>query len=382
MRAGNIADGEFQVKDADRFPLENLDKVGIKKSQPGDVVLTTKGTVGRFAFMRNDDEAFVYSPQLSFWRVLDRTIIEPRFLYYWIRGKEFAIQCDSVKGQTDMADYVSLADQRRMRITLPPLPTQRRIAEILGRLDDKIALNRRLNRVLEEMAQALYKHHFVDFGPYQEGAFVGSELGSIPRGWEVDRLGDHVKAIKGLSYKGKWLADEGMPLHNLNSIYEGGGYKYEGIKYYTGEYKEKHLIKPGDLIVANTEQGFDYLLIGCPAIVPKRYGADGLFTHHIYKVEFKKGSPLTSSFLYFWLKNPALRQSVTAFTNGTTVNMLSRDGLQHPRIIVPTPEAIQKFENLAQTVLDKIEQHAEENRKLAEIRDYLLPRLLSGEILV
>ena len=78
-------------------------------------------------------------------------------------------------------------------VKIPPLPTQRRIAQILGRLDDKIELNRRLNRTLEAMAQALYKHWFIDFGPFQHGHFVASDLGPIPKGWEVRQLGDVAK---------------------------------------------------------------------------------------------------------------------------------------------------------------------------------------------
>ena len=82
-------------------------------------------------------------------------------------------------------------------IPLPPLPIQRRIAEILGRLDDKIEVNRRINRTLEAMAQALYKHWFVDFGPFQDGEFVESEVGLVPKGWEVKALADIVDLLSG-----------------------------------------------------------------------------------------------------------------------------------------------------------------------------------------
>lgn len=122
LRAGNLNENGFNFDKADFFPISDLHKVGIKKSKPGDVILTTKGTVGRFAFVRDDTEPVVYAPQISFWRVLDKNTIEPRFLYYWILGKEFEIQCNQVKGNTDMADYVSLADQRQMQITLPHSP--------------------------------------------------------------------------------------------------------------------------------------------------------------------------------------------------------------------------------------------------------------------
>jgi type I restriction enzyme S subunit len=76
-----------------------------------------------------------------------------------------------------------------------------------------------------------------------------------------------------LSYKGAGLAEsDAMPMHNLNSVLEGGGYKTKGIKYYNGDYKEKHFVNAGELIIANTEQGHKYMLIGYPAIVPSFYG--------------------------------------------------------------------------------------------------------------
>ena len=124
-RVANINDG-FRFADADRFPETSLSRVGNKISEPGDVVFTSKGTVGRFAFVRPDTPRFVYSPQLCYWRVLDTTLIHPHYLYYWMYSREFFVQFKGVAGQTDMAEYVSLADQRRMHISLPDIQTTTR----------------------------------------------------------------------------------------------------------------------------------------------------------------------------------------------------------------------------------------------------------------
>ena len=113
---------------------------------------------------------------------------------------------------------------------------------------------------------------------------VDSELGEIPLGWPVESLADHFEAVKGVSYKGAGLGGDGVPLHNLNSVHEGGGYKHEGIKFYSGEYAERHRVRPGDVIVANTEQGHERLLIGYAAIVPGLFGTDGIVSHHIYRL--------------------------------------------------------------------------------------------------
>ena len=187
-------------------------------------------------------------------------------------------------------------------------PIRCQIVEMLTALDDKIELHRCMNETLEAMARALFKDWFVDFGPVRAKAegrdpglpqslanlfsaqLVHSELGKTPEGWPVETLADHLEpAVKGVSYKGSGLGDGGVPLHNLNSIHEGGGYKYEGIKYYSGEHAERHVVLPGDVIVANTEQGHERLLIGNAALVPGVYGNYGIASHHIYRVRPKPG---------------------------------------------------------------------------------------------
>ncbi len=163
-RAGNINDG-FKFEGADMFPIEDLRKVGEKKSCPLDSVFTSKGSVGRIAYVKEETQEFVYSPQLCYWRSLDHDSIDPRFLNFWMNGSEFHNQIDYLKGQTDMADYVSLRDQRKMTVTIPDINIQIEIAKVLGDLNDKIELNRQINQTLEQIAQAIFKSWFVDFEP-------------------------------------------------------------------------------------------------------------------------------------------------------------------------------------------------------------------------
>lgn len=201
--------------------------------------------------------------------------------------------------------------------------------------------------------------------------------------WESQTLEQHIQAIKGISYKGEGLSkDSGTPMHNLNSVHEGGGYKYEGIKYYTGEFRERHLINAGDIIVANTEQGFEYLLIGFPAIVPKHFGQSGIFSHHIFRISILPDSPLRTHYLYFLLMDPNVREQIMGCTNGTTVNMLSIDGLRLPTFKLPPRRLIDNFEELTDKIFENLELLYNESRKLANLRDTLLPRLMSGELSV
>jgi len=318
--------------------------------------------------------------------------IATRFLHY-------AINASDVSGYITGSTIPKLS-QRSLHSILIPYPSpvaQEKIVSLLGTLDDKIELNRRMNKTLEEMARAIFKDWFVDFGPTRaklEGRapYLRPELWDLfpdaldgegkPVGWPRERIGDHVVAKKGLSYKGAGLTDEAssIPLHNLNSVLEGGGYKNDGLKFYLGDYKPKHIVHPGDLIVANTEQGFDHLLIGYSALVPSWAGKEGLFSHHIFKVQPRSTSSLSRVWLHYAISASSFGEAIRRFSNGTTVNMLPLDAFEIPEIIVPPSGLVREFDDLVGPMLRKQEDSVGESRTLAQTRDLLLPKLMSGEI--
>ena len=257
-----------------------------------------------------------------------------------------------------------------------------------------------MNETLEEMVRAIFKDWFVDFGPVRaklEGRepylppelwdlfpdrLVASELGEVPAGWKVKPLGACIDVSRGLSYKGSGLSAHGMPMHNLNSVYEGGGYKDDGIKFYNGDFQERHLTQPGDVLVANTEQGHDRLLIGFAAIVPKRLGDKGLFSHHIYRVRPKSSCSLSPDFVCQLLNTKATQDTVSGYATGTTVNMLPVDALVIPPVAVPPTQLVKTFTVVAEVTRMRQEFLITENQHLAAQRDALLPKLVSGEFQV
>jgi type I restriction enzyme S subunit len=166
LRAGHVRDTHIDLGGVERFQSHLAKAVTSKMCQLGDVIVTTKGnSTGRTSYVSQDLPSFVYSPHLSYWRCLDTEIIDPRFLRYWSRSKDFLDQLAGLSASTDMAPYLSLIDQRRLKITLPSIQEQHAIGRILGTLDDKIELNRRMNQTLEAMARELFKSWFVDFDP-------------------------------------------------------------------------------------------------------------------------------------------------------------------------------------------------------------------------
>jgi very-short-patch-repair endonuclease len=171
LRAGHVTDTHIDFNGVERFYAELETRVRSKLGKPGDAVVTTKGnSTGRTTFVSPAMPPFVYSPHLSYWRSLDQGRIEGGFLRYWSKGPEFADQLAGMKASTDMAPYLSLVDQKRLHISLPSIAEQRAIAHILGTLDDKIELNRRMNETLEAMARALFKSWFIDFDPVRRNA--------------------------------------------------------------------------------------------------------------------------------------------------------------------------------------------------------------------
>ena len=321
----------------------------------------------------------------------------PRFAYYLLQTIDLAsFNSGSAQHSLNRNDIYDI------KLQIPPRHEQDLIAGTLSSIDGKIALLQETNTTLESIAQAMFKSWFVDFDPVRAKAegrepegvppevadlfpseFEDSQLGAIPKGWRVSTLGDHLDVVRGLSYKGSGLTDEndseGVPMHNLNSVLEGGGYKYPGIKFYKGEHKPQHEIRAGDVIVANTEQGHRHLLIGFPAVIPVVSKGRYLF-YHLYRVRPAPSSPLgrLSLFDYSWfLPYP---EQVIGCSNGTTVNMLKADGLAMPRFACPPRALVEAYEDMAAPIQARQEQNIVTAENLASIRDTLLPRLMSGKL--
>ena len=155
VRAADISADRVRLESSDFVAEEFAHAIGPKAARAGDVVLTTKGTVGRVAVMPELTEPAVYAPQLCYFRTRDSGGLSSAYLRYWLQSSEFLEQASYMQGNTDMAPYISLSDLRSAGIVLRPLNQQRAIAEVLGALDDKIAANTRLAEASSAVALAL-----------------------------------------------------------------------------------------------------------------------------------------------------------------------------------------------------------------------------------
>jgi type I restriction enzyme S subunit len=223
------------------------------------------------------------------------------------------------------------------------------IASILSALDDKIELNLQMNKTLEEMAMALYKHWFVDFGPFQDGEFVDSELGEIPKGWEVQKLEDLLDIKYGKDHKK--LSEGNIP------VYGSGGIM---------RYVDKFLYDKDSILIPRKGTLSNLFYLSSPF-----WSVDTMFYSKIKKQNFGK-------YIFYFLKSLDL----ASMDVGSAVPSLTTELLKRIRILVPPTDKVEKFDEIVSGYFRVLESNNIENQTLTTLRDTLLPKLISGEVRV
>jgi len=391
IRATDLGAGNVQFGSASR--INGTARARIRKGigAGGDVILSHKGTVGKIAFAPLDCEPFVCSPQTTFWRSLDQGAIDRRYLYYYLCSDDFRRQLDARKGETDMADYVSLTAQRELRVCLPPIEEQRSIGCILGGLDDKIELNRRMNQTLESMARAIFRSWFVDFDPVRarvEGRDVGlpkpladlfpaslkdSELGEIPHGWGVGHFGDVVERVR----------DQENPQTSPNTVFR----HFSIPAFDEGQWPRTEF--GANIMSLKSRVPCDVLLLSkLNPEIERVWVVDVAATDRaLCSTEFlvlSPRSPYGRSYAYCLARSPSFRQQIEALVTGTSNShqRAQADSILKLRVILPPKPIANAFDKAGEALLGRTLASRRESRTLATLRDTLLPKLMSGELRV
>jgi len=282
-----------------------------------------------------------------------------------------------------MAPYVSLTSQRGLSVILPPIEEQRAIARILGALDDKIELNRRMNETLEEMARAIFKSWFVDFDPLRakvEGRdpglpehianlfpdrFEDSELGKIPAGWTTGTVGEDFEVTMGQSPPGETYNEvgDGLPFYQGRRDF---GFRYPALRVYCSA--PRRTAQAGDALVSVRAPVGDVNMAEESCCIGRGVAA----------VRHKTGS---RSYTYYAM------QSLKAYfdhfeSDGTVFGSVSKSGFATIPFLIPPSKLVENFESIVFSTDQRIESSTRQTRTLAAIRDALLPKLFSGELRV
>ena len=383
VRGGDIRNGGIETTVKDHIRPEFTDRVQSKLTLPFDVAFITKGTVGRVGIVRPYQPQSVFAPQVCYWRSLDFDKLEPRFLFYLLTSVEFQANLDAVKTHGSMAaDYVSMKDQRNFRLTFPPIREQKAIAAVLGALDNKIELNRRMNATLEAMARALFQSWFVDFDPVRaklDGRDVvgmdaemaklfpeqmeDSELGHIPKGWKAATIGEGFSLTMGQSPPGSTYNKEGTGL----PFYQGRtdfGFRFPTRRVYCSA--PTRYAKPGDTLVSVRAPVGDINMASEDCCIGRGVAA------------VRHGSGATS-FTYYSMAN--LNLDFARFeAEGTVFGSINKNSFEKLRFVVPPTEIVAAYEHQARPLDEKVRILEDQSCTLATIRDTLLPKLLSGEL--
>ena len=375
---------------------EKADSLSANLTRPDDIVLTQRGTLGQVSIVPSALPCCLLS-QSQMKVTVDREIADPLFFYYVLSSGE---QQDYVRQnaiQTGVP-HTNLGILRSTPVPVPPLKEQRAIAHILGTLDDKIELNRRMNATLEAIARALFKSWFVDFDPVRakmEGRDTGlpkdiadlfpdrlvdSELGEMPQGWDVSSLDSVVRVTKGRSYRRNELATSDTALVTLKSFTRGGGYRAEGLKAFRGVYKDEQVVQPGDVIVACTDVTQAAEVIGRSAIVGATSSYGTLVASLDVLIARPRSAAPSRTFIYYLTGTEDFVAHTLARTTGTTVLHLSRDAVPSFRFVLPPRGLMERFEHVAGLMRARIQSNASDVKSLSDLRDGLLPKLVSGEV--
>ncbi len=325
------------------------------KVMPPGVITGRYGTIGEVFYVNEP-----YWPLNTTLYVDDFKGNDALFIYYFLKSIDFEKYNDksTIPGINRNHLYCE-------NVTIPSLDTQRRIAAILSSLDDKIDLLRRENATLEQMAETLFRQWFVVEAKEE---------------WEEGKLGDYVELVNGVSYKGNELQPSNVAMATLKSFSRNGGFRMDGYKEYVGKYKNDQVLSNGDLIVAHTDITQEADVIGNPALVCIDSKYDAItFSMDVVKV-VSKTQLFSSGFLYYLMKAPNFKEHCLGYANGSTVLHLSKKAIPEFEFLLPPLEKIQAYNNIVSQTLNKVGENNKQIQTLIQMRDGLLPRLMSGEV--
>lgn len=384
VKIGNVKRGRLDMAGCSYVTKADAAQSGFLLSD-GDILIGLTGYVGEVAKVRE------FGPLVLNQRVgkfFPTPNCDPNFLFFLVSNEDFRRRVEAASHGSAQAN-VSPSAIESFEVLIPPLPEQRAIAATLGALDDKIELNRKMNATLEAMARALFRDWFVDFGPTRakmEGRapYLSPDLWSPfpegldaegkPEGWEVSSIGEEVRVVGGSTPSTKepdlwdgginWATPKDLStlaapvlLETSRTISAAGLTKISSGQLPVGSLLLSSRAPIGYLAIAEVPVAINQGFIGM--ICDKRV-----------------------SNVFAWLWTLENMEAILAKANGSTFQEISKGNFRPLPVVVPPEPVLRAFDAVAQPLYDRIAKNERESRTLAQTRDLLLPRLMSGQILV
>ena len=401
LNTGNVTTDGFNFSNCAFITAEKDSALRKGKLNREDVVLTTRGTVGNVGYF-NDEVPFEHVRINSGMVILraEQRQLSSHFLYLFVRSALFKEQVKALQSGSAQPQ-LPIRDMKQIEMPIPPLSDQAAICTILGALDDRITLLRETNATLEAIAQALFKSWFVDFDPVRakmegrtpEGmdeataalfpdGFETSELGEVPKGWRVCAVEEFADRVGmgpfGSNIKVETFVESGIPVisgqHLKQLLVEDNTFNF--ITHEHAARLAKSCVQAGDVIFTHAGS------IGQVSLLHK----DAAFTSYVLSQRqffLRCNTELMSpEWIALYFKSPAGQHQLLANTSQVGVPSIARpvSYLRSIRLVVPPPELNQRFASIAGAINDRVMANRKQFGALTQIRDTLLPRLISGQL--
>lgn len=377
ITASDIKGNEIDFRSCKYISLEQAEQLKKGKAQENDVLITHKATIGRTAIVPKIPFPYiVLSPQVTFYRVKNYSILNNLYLKYFFDSSEFQNTFLNWSGGGSTRLYLGISAQGKLPITIPSITTQEKIVSVINKLELKIKNNKKLLINLEQLAQTLFKHWFIDFEfpneegkPYKSsgGEMVKSELMEIPKGWGVKSLDEIAKFQNGLAMQ-KFRPKENvesLPVLKIKELNQGS--TNLNSERCALDIKEEVKVFDGDVIFSWSGT----------LLVKLWTGGNAGLNQHLFKVtseEYEKW------FYYLWTRYYLKIFQARAAEKATTMGHIKRSHLNEAKIYLPSQGILVQASKLLQPIIEKIISVGIENKNLTQLLDTLLPKLLSGEI--
>ena len=328
----------------------------------GDIIYSRRGDIEKCAFISLREEGWLCGTGCLRIRINSKNV-NPHFIAYQLSTKESKKWIVGNAVGTTMLN-LNTGILKELPLLMPDRLMQDSVVTILKSLDDKIEVNRRINDNLEQHAQALFKSWFVDFEPFKDQPFVDSELGMIPKGWRVDTIYEYINVIYGAPYKSSLFNEnkDGLPLIRIRDL------KTNAPQFYTPEIlPNTEYIEAGDIVAGMDAEFVPYVWLGEKGVLNQRC------------CKFKAKNDAISNYYVLFLVKPEL-EYVQSYKTGTTVSHLGKSDIDRFKFITPSMDVVLAFSKIVNPIIKEVVNNAKESRRLATLRDTLLPKLISGEL--
>lgn len=383
IKASNFGLETIEMGGFEKLSTDEVGRFEKYKVDPDDVLIQTVGSwpnnpqsvVGKVIRCQSAVAGFLLNQNIV--KLIPREKADKKYLYYLLKNSDFKSYITARARGTANQASITLKDILNYQVDLPDKSEQQKRSKILFAYDALIENNDARIKVLEETGRLLYTEWFIKFKfpGHEKVKMIDSELGVIPSGWEVKKLSEIASVIRGTSYSSEEINEtEGdYYLVNLKSFNKGGGFRFDGTKYFNGVIKSEQLLKQGDIVIAVTDMTTDRAIISRPARIPNLNYKKITFSADVVKI-VPRDVPFM--FIYNSLMDYRFTETTKNKANGANVLHLKPQAISDYKMLIPSSALMDQFESVCIEMANLSDVLSDKNQKLIESRDLLIPKLV------